>query len=148
MKVDSFEYPILCLTKNGGVFFQYSKAETFRSTQRAVNGRLFDGMVVVDPKQNAWEVHRAEIVAFRPPLWGWRLPFFTRSVDIVLESVSRGQLRLDEIKNLVLQTIDTDLEFWGEVEDVSSLRERIARCGGFLELEEIFGNNRQRGDTK
>jgi hypothetical protein len=55
---------------------------------------------------------------------------------------------LDEIKNLVLQTIDTDLEFWGEVEDVSSLRERIARCGGFLELEEIFGNNRQRGDTK
>jgi hypothetical protein len=134
----SLSYPVICLDQNGIPSVSKNALALDSCSVQALKNGYFSGLLVIEPNGSAWEVLSVEKVGGVGPLGGWRLPFFSRQVRVVLSLGRRQTLGVGTIKELLCKALDRHPDFWEEEEDLGELKQKVRNAVGFGDLVQIF----------
>lgn len=130
------EYPVFLFCHGN---FMLCKEETLKtSTEAALKRDQFSECFVVDSNGTKFLIEEVRKIGYVPPLWGWRL-LSSRRVKVDLKLQWDKQLSLQELKDLLLFSIDKNFEIWDEgMESAISLKQSVQISDDYQTLMSLF----------
>jgi hypothetical protein len=132
------KFPVMTLNGRGDVWVARDVEQLTTCTVSALKRRHFDSLEIVDATGASWRVQSVTKVANVGPLFGFRLPFFSRLIRVALDLEQGPLLDLASLKQRVCDTLDRDVDFWDSGEGLKRLKARIRTQQAISSLMDLF----------
>ena len=135
----SLSYPVLCFARDHSVTVAESPVQVQACNALAwFRNHYYDGMELFDQTATPYRVVSARLAS---PLTGWRrwwARFRNQSLTAVLEVERAGDASLEAARQMAIEWIRMDPQFWEAAGSLPELEDRIRRCRDMSALCKVF----------